>query len=131
MNPNTNLNLTVEAWADIVIDNWLSNLSKLRIGYYFQLEQTLTHEILGASTGKLPTAVQFSFALYGKFVDMGVGKGVKLEDVKSADNRRKPKKWYSKTFYSESLKLSSILGEKYAYLGAIAIVEQVCDTRQI
>ncbi len=86
---NTNINLTVEAWADIVIDNWLDNLAKLRIGYYFQLEQTLTHEILGAGSGRLPTAVQFSFPLYGKFVDMGVGRGVKLEDVKSADNNRK------------------------------------------
>ncbi len=124
---NTNINLTVEAWADIVIDNWLDNLAKLRIGYYFQLEQTLTHEILGSGTGRLPTAVQFSFPLYGKFVDMGVGRGVKLEDVKSSDNNRRPKKWYSRTFYSESLKLASILGEKYAQLGAIAIVEHICD----
>ncbi len=131
MTQNRNLTLTVEAWADIVIDNWLNNLAKLKIGYYFQLQQTLSHEVLGASAGRLPNAVQFSFELYGKFVDMGVGKGVKLEDVKSGAHDRKPKKWYSKTFYSESLKLSAILGEKYAYLGAITIVEQLCDSRRL
>ncbi len=126
---NTNLTLTLEAWADIVIDNWLNNIAKLRIGYYFQLEQTLAHEIQGGGAGQLPTAVQFSFPLYGKFVDMGVGRGVKLEDVKSGYNNRKPKKWYSRTFYSETMKLGEILGEKYARLGTIAIVEQLCDTR--
>ncbi len=60
---NTNLTLTLEAWADIVIDNWLNNIAKLRIGYYFQLEQTLAHEIQGGGGGQLPTAVQFSFPL--------------------------------------------------------------------
>ncbi len=126
---NTNLNLTLEAWADIVLDNWLDNISKLRIGYHFELEQTLAYEIQGAGSERLPTAVQFSFPLYGKFVDMGVCRGVKLEDVKSGDNQRNPKKWYSKTFYSESLKLGVILAEKYGRLGTIAIIEHICDSR--
>ncbi len=96
-NPNTNLQLTVEAWADIVIDNWLDNLTKLRIGYYFQLESNLHYNIFSGSHN-LPSAVEFSFPLYGRFVDMGVGRGVKLEDVKGPENSRRPKKWYSKTF---------------------------------
>jgi hypothetical protein len=123
-NPNTNLQLTVEAWADIVIDNWLDNLAKLRIGYYFQLESNLHYNIFSGGHN-LPSAVEFSFPLYGRFVDMGVGRGVKLEDVKSTDNSRRPKKWYSKTFYSETLKLSQILSQKYARMGTLAIKEQI------
>jgi len=53
--------------------------------------------------------IDFAFKYYGKFVDMGVGKGVedrsgqgesdsrKLEG-KMLGNRRRPKKWYSRTF---------------------------------
>ncbi len=123
-NPNTNLNLTIEAWSDIVIDNWLDNISKLRIGYFFQLESTLHYNIF-SSGHNLPSVVEFSFPLYGKFVDMGVGRGVKLEDVKSSDNNRRPKKWYSKTFYSQTLKLSQILSQKYARMGTLAIIEQI------
>ncbi len=50
---------------------------------------------------------------------MGVGRGVKIGDVKESvisrklsgkmlGNRRRPKKWYSKTFHAEVMKLSEI-----------------------
>ena len=135
MADNTNLNITVDAWADIVIENWLDRIAKLKIGYYFQLENELAVAVQ-SNPGGLPTKVEFSFPYYGKFVDMGVGKGVKLEDVKSGakdyragegGHRRRPKKWYSKVFYSEVQKLTRILAEKYGRLGALAIVENVDD----
>lgn len=123
-NPNTNLTLTLEAFADIVIDNWLDNITKLRIGHTFNLQNSLSYEILHGAD-RLPSAIVFSLPLYGKFVDMGVGKGVRLEDVKSSENQRRPRKWYSKTFYSQSLKLSNILARKYGRIGTLAIVEQI------
>ncbi len=123
-NPNTNLTLTLEAFADIVIDNWLDNITKLRIGHTFNLQNSLSYEILHGAD-RLPSAIVFSLPLYGKFVDMGVSKGVRLEDVKSSENQRRPRKWYSKTFYSQSLKLSNILARKYGRIGTLAIVEQI------
>lgn len=135
MAENTNLNITVDAWADIVIDNWLDRITKLNIGYYFNLENEIEVSVM-QNPGGLPSRVEFTFPYYGKFVDMGVGKGVKLEDVKSggADyrageggHRRRPKKWYSKTFYAEVQKLTRILAEKYGKLGALTIVENIDD----
>ena len=137
MAKNTNLNLTVEAWADIVLNNWLDKITKLKIGYHFNLENELAMSIQG-NPGGLPSVVQFTFPYYGKMVDMGVGKGVKLEDVRSGaieyssgegGHRRRPKKWYSKVLYSEVQKLSRILAEKYGMLGALAIVESIDDNR--
>jgi hypothetical protein len=132
---NTDLRLTVQAWTDIVIDNWLDRLAKLNIGYYFQLEDSLNFEIIG--NGALPAEVRLMFNYYGKFVDMGVGKGVKLEDVKSnrmefsagleGASRRRPKKWYSKVFYSEVMKLGDILARKYGRMGMLSIVENLDD----
>jgi hypothetical protein len=134
-NRNTDLNLTAEAWAEIVIDNWLDKISKLNIGYSFQLERNFIHEIARGPNG-VPTLISFSFPYYGKFVDMGVGKGVRLEDVKSGasdyragegGHRRRPKKWYSPVFYAEVQKLTRILAEKYALMGSLAIVENIDD----
>ncbi len=134
MTENTDLNITVDAWADIVIDNWLDRISKLGIGYSSVLEQGIDVQV--SKSSNLPSKVEFTFPYYGKFVDMGVGKGVKLEDVKSGGSdyragvgghRRKPKGWYSKVFYSEVAKLTGILAEKYGKLGALTIVENVDD----
>jgi short-subunit dehydrogenase len=55
---------------------------------------------------------------------MGVGRGVKIGDVKESatsrrlsgkmlGNRRRPKKWYSKTFHAEVMKLSEIFAKEY------------------
>ncbi len=123
---NTNISITVQAWSDIVLENWLDNMHKLRIGYTFELENSIIYGIEHGSD-KLPSAIEFSFMYYGKFVDMGVGNGVKLEDVKSGFHTRQPKKWYSKTFYGQTLKLSLILAQKYARIAAINLVEIISD----
>ncbi len=132
---NTNLTLTVEAWAEITIDNWLDKIDKMGIGYTFSLESDIRSEVI-SSASYMPSQVSFNFPFYGKFVDMGVGRGVRLEDVtfgrqdhnaRQGGHRRRPKPWYSKTFYAEVMKLSKILASKNARLGALIIVETICD----
>jgi hypothetical protein len=124
---NTNPRLTVEAWADIVTDNWLDKIDKLKIGYSFQLGDSIGYELIGNSGG-LPERVEFSFKYYGKFVDMGVGRGVTLDMVRDrSDHTRRPKKWYSKQMYAQIFKLRDILGKKYGSIGAITIIENFDD----
>ena len=133
MAENTNLRLTVEAWADILTEHWLDRMHKLKIGSSFELENSIRYSILG---GEVPTEVRMMFNYYGKFVDMGVGAGVPLgagqmarQDyaVGEGGSRRRPKKWYSKTFFAEVKRLAEILGEKYARLGTLTIVENYDD----
>ncbi len=133
MTENTNIRLTAEAWADITIERWLDKQVKLQVGWTGALKD-IGYEIHG--THDTVSQIGFSYEYYGKFVDMGVGKGVKLEDVKSSQqewrqgvggSRRRAKKWYSRTFYSEVKALTEILAQKYPLRAAITIVENLDD----
>lgn len=137
MAENTNILLTVQAWADILEDIWLDKIDKLDIRYSNMLEYSFIHEVMTNASGD-PSRVEFAFNYYGKFVDMGVGKGVKLSDVKELSterrlegrgtgNRRHPKKWYGRTFYAEIKRLTELLAQKYARKGSITIIENLED----
>ncbi len=121
MAKNENLDETLEAWADIVLRLWEERIKRLKIGDTNQLLQSLNQHVYRESGGD-PDRVDFTFEYYGKFVDMGVRKGVSL-----ASGRTNPKPWYSKTFYSQVKRLGDILQEKYAQRAAIAIVENLDD----
>jgi hypothetical protein len=127
MADNTDLRLTVDAWADIVTDNFFDKIEKLKIGYSWQLEDSIGYELI-SNAGGLPERVEFAFNYYGKFVDMGVGKGVEIGAVKDrSDHGRRPKKWYSKTMYAQIMKLRDILQKKYGRIAAITIIENIDD----
>jgi hypothetical protein len=136
MESNTPVLETVIAWADIVEKIWLDKITKLGISSTYMLEESFRHEVL--SNAGNPTQVSFAFRFYGRFVDMGVGKGVPLSEVKeqaisrrlegkNAFNSRRPKPWYGKTFHAERLKLAEILAKKYARKAALTIVENMDD----
>lgn len=136
MTENLNINETARAWAEIVLERWEQKIETLRIGYSLQLEDSFLLDLM--SSGPHVSQIAFSFKYYGKFVDMGVGKGVSLGEVKGniterrlvgreTGNRRRAKKWYSPVFYTEVAKLKHILAEKYARSGVLAIVENIDD----
>lgn len=123
MAENTNISLTVEAWADITIKTWLDKIDKLNINRTFQLYNSFVHHIVSSAGGDI-SRIEFAFDYYGKFIEMGVGKGVSIDDV-GVSSTRKRKPWYSRTLYIELIKLSEILAEKYAHKGVLAIVEGI------
>jgi hypothetical protein len=140
MAENTDIKLTLEAWAEIVLDRWMDKIDRLGIGYSLQLEDSFRMEVINNAGGDV-ARIEFAFKYYGKFVDMGVGKGTKLDQVKELKtdrrlegrqhgNYRQAKPWYGKTFYAERMKLMEILSAKYARKGALAIVENVDDNAE-
>lgn len=137
MAENTDIKLTVEAWAEIVMERCLDKIDRLGIGYSMQLADSFQMEVISNAGGDV-ARIEFAFKYYGKFVDMGVGKYTKLDQVKELKtdrrmegkqrgNYRRPKAWYGKTFYAERMKLLEILSAKYARKGALIIVENVDD----
>lgn len=126
MAENTNIELTVQAWADIVIQIWLDKIEKLKINYSYQLADSFVNHVVSHANGNV-ARIEFAFNYYGKFVDMGVGRGTTLDDVRAGNTNRKPKPWYSRTFYGEVRKLSQLLAEKYARKGALIVVENIDD----
>lgn len=126
MSDNTNIVETYQAWADIVIDNWEQKVHALGISYSYDLVESFKNEVISEANGDA-ARIEFTFNYYGKFVDMGVGRGVSLEEASQTWHRRKKKPWYSKVFFSEIKKLTDIVAEKYARKGAMMIVENMAD----
>lgn len=121
---NLELDETVNAWAKIVLDIWEDKIMHFGAHNTFSLINSLYVHVQTAANGN-PELVQFFFNFYGKFVDMGVGGGVPIDQV--SYSKRKSKPWYSKVFYSQVLILNRILAEKYAHKGSLSIVENVND----
>ena len=126
-----------QAWAKITIIKWKKKLASNRIGNTGTLLRSFKYNVLASAGGNV-LKITLLFEYYGRFVDMGVGKGVKIGDVKESaasrklsgkmlGNRRRPKKWYSKTFHAEVMKLSEIFAKEYGYKGVVAITENLSD----
>jgi hypothetical protein len=126
-----------QAWAKITIIKWKKKLAINKVGNSGALLQSFQYNVLASAQGNV-LKITLLFEYYGRFVDMGVGRGVKIGDVKESatsrrlsgkmlGNRRRPKKWYSKTFHAEVMKLSEIFAKEYGHRGVIAITENVSD----
>jgi hypothetical protein len=139
MAENINIALTVEAWADIVIKNWQRRITELKIGQTGQLYDSFRSEVI-SNSGDFPERVEFAFNYYGRFVDMGVGRGMPIgtiqqlggEFFKKRNERgqllthnRRAKKWYSSVMYSQAIKLSSIMQAKYGIISSAIIKENI------
>ncbi|TSA24000.1 MAG: hypothetical protein D4R67_12590 [Bacteroidetes bacterium] len=126
-----------DAWAKITIRRWRKKIRTLKIGETNSLYDSFVRDVIGSANGDL-IKIDFAFKYYGKFVDMGVGKGTKISGVKESKtsrrlegrmlgNRRRAKKWYSKTFHAETMRLREILVEHYAEMGSLTIIENIDD----
>lgn len=128
-----------KAWADITIKIWRQKLVKQGSLRTNHLWQSFIRQVVEQSNGDI-AKINFAFKYYGKFVDMGVGRGTKIGDVrdnsssrkiigKMLGNRRKPKKWYSKTLAHEVMRLTEIMGKSYAD-GTGAIIKEGLEQNQ-
>jgi hypothetical protein len=126
-----------DAWAKITIKRWQKKIQGLSIGETGELTRSFLYDVVASAQGDV-LKIDFAFKYYGKFVDMGVGKGVKVGQVKENQdsrklegkmlgNRRRPKKWYSKTFAAEAMKLGEILAKEFGRRGAVVISENIND----
>lgn len=129
-----------QAWAQITVKRWKRNLSRMNIGQMSsgELLRSFQYKVLAGAGGDV-LKIEFAFKYYGKFVDMGVGRGTSLGDhPQSRTGRRfspsfsgmirKPKKWYSKSFYAETQRLLEIMKEEYGHKGQLLITEHLSDS---
>lgn len=137
INGRINLKGTLIAFQKYAIADWQRELDKklyrkktpksgrtraLRTQWGSTLIQTVT----GVST------LRFTFPLYGRFVDMGVGKGTSFVDQQYARTRfgrrigdappRKAVRWYAKKKGYNQHRLSEIMVKRYG-LGMVNFVE--------
>jgi hypothetical protein len=125
---------TIDKWAEFTVKRWQENLVKMRVDNTGALMNSFLVNIVEQSGGSVEK-INFKFMFYGRFIDMGVGKGVKVGGVvelrtqrregNKSVNKRKPKKWYSKSLAFNVTRLSEIMAEKYGKAAGLAIKEQV------
>jgi hypothetical protein len=124
--------LTVEAWADIVIKEWHKKVEKYGIGTSKnstgRAVQSFVHHIISNSGGD-PSRIQFAFDYYLMFVDWGVGKGVKIPDLTAMQagnmTRRKQKPWFTEVFYLQVRILAQELAKTNSENFAALIVKKL------
>ena len=122
MSDNQNISLTVDAWAKIVIERWELQMARAGVRGTGKLLNSFMYTVHTQANGN-PELIQFAFNYYGKFVDMGVGRGVTLESV--GESNRKAKPWYSKVFWGQFERLKELLISKYALKSQISIITEI------
>jgi hypothetical protein len=112
-------------WLDITISRFIDNMRKLRIQDTGTLMASFQKQVVGSAEGRLQ--LRLSYALYGKFVDMGVGRGMAAGVRKGDDgydrvrrNRgqlrrhtRKPRDWYGREISYQTKRLSELMLDLY------------------
>lgn len=116
MQTNTTTTQTVEAWADIVVKEWLKKARALNIHQGFLMQSFMSH-IISNSNGD-PGKVRFAFEWYGNMVNWGVGKGVSVSNkdvmISSGATKRREKPFISDVFYKQLNVLRHLLEQKNA-----------------
>lgn len=102
-----------QRWADIVIERWIRKIQSLHIISTGELLKSLEAHVALDAKGD-PEKITFLYLYYGKFPDMGVGRGVKLGET----GKRTVKPWYSSTFLKEINTLGRLMAERYGYNAA-------------
>ncbi|WP_201979398.1 hypothetical protein [Hymenobacter rubidus] len=136
MNANlTPRQLAVE-WLDITVERFVANLRRLKIEHTGALLASFRKEVIGAAEGD-QLRLRLSYALYGKFVDMGVGRGHGAGIRKGDDGydrlrnsrgklrrlQRKARPWYSKEVAHQTKRLSELMLELYGQVLVAKTVE--------
>ena len=117
---------TLSEWAEKVITIWEERMSQLGVNNASAHAGSFVHHIISQSNGDV-ARIEFAFAYFLKFTDMGVGKGVTLQNRDSVVTRRTQKMWFSKTFLLEVRKLANIMAAQYGFQGTLLIKENIDD----
>lgn len=116
----------IQRWADEVIREWDRKAIELGI-HEGHLLNSFANHVVWAAGGRVDR-IEFLFEYYGKFVDMGVGKGVSMEDrdaLVALGIRRRPKPWFSSVFYRRVKYLKHLMAESTAQQTVNVVVRNV------
>ncbi|GAB3961277.1 hypothetical protein GCM10028805_60280 [Spirosoma harenae] len=146
LNQRINLKGLVEAWSRITVERFQKRIdekvynrrrsarkrSLVRSG---RLRSDWRRRLyLDRSAGGVK-GLQLSFLLYGRFVDMGVGKGTSYALSKYQGNRkngeprtRKPARWYSKEKTFQVHRLRELMARYYVNISVAALENYLTDS---
>lgn len=133
----------IEAWAANVIVRWEREMRTQDIENPDRLMQSLRKRVINAAGGD-QTKVFFFFALYGKFLDLGVGRGEKYENTKKKHDpifwpgkkypetpgyKYQVKPWFLAILRQRVYSLTSILERKYNEYAEIMLIRNIAPEK--
>lgn len=147
INARINLKATLRAFEKYAVKDWRKDLDKKLYRYGRSaggnklkkprtntLKKEWESSMIGNVTGV--SILRFKFPIYGRFIDMGVGKGTSFEErrtwrskrlgerqvIHDRTSSRRPVRWYSKRKGYNQHRLSEVLVKRYG-LGMVQFVE--------
>lgn len=131
---NDPISLTVEAWAEIVIKEWVKMAAALEISPKNPLTVDRFQKFLSVQADGNVDKITFTFDYYLKFVNWGVGKGVTIENrdtlVLAGITKRIRKPWYDQVFPKQMTILGHLLAERYGQR-TVAMIKTNLEQRKI
>ncbi|UOR06752.1 hypothetical protein MUN82_06535 [Hymenobacter aerilatus] len=123
MEQNNQVQLATQ-WLDITIERFVANIRRLKVVDTGALAGSFQKQVIGAADGDV-LKMRLSYALWGMFQDMGVGRGMGAGVRKGDDgydrirnsrgklkrHTRKARAWYSKEAYAQTKRLSELMLE--------------------
>jgi hypothetical protein len=116
----------MRAFMPVFVERLKRNLATQHIGHEGDLDDSLRFNI---RKGQNMVSANLSFNFYGRFVDMGVGKGTTLMERQTGrplmagraatGNKRRPKPWFSPQYVFEKERLAQIMTESVAELATM------------
>jgi len=105
---NPDISVTIDAWADIVLNIWRNKITDLKLWDTGELYNSLRYELYRNAGGDVEK-IEFAYNYYGNFTDRGT-------------INMKAREWKGgKLFYAQVMRLKEILGEKYANIAVTEI----------
>ena len=123
----SNFTGSVTAWSEITMKVLLQRMDVLGFGAEAEhLRSSLQKGRLQVSDkGNDIYNLAMSFNLYGRFVDMGVGREFRRgNDGRHTESRRKPKEWLSRYWWAQFQRLKEIMGGAKTMKGFMYAVRQ-------
>jgi len=117
---------TLEQWLAYTLDDLRENLRKMRIQDTGHLLASVEGHLVAAAGGDVDK-LTLAYAAYGRFVDMGVGRGMgagvrkassdyaRIRDERGQLHQysRKARPWASKVLGKQTMRLSILLSDYY------------------
>ncbi|MGI4870678.1 MAG: hypothetical protein ACRYFX_05800 [Janthinobacterium lividum] len=143
MNPVLSPRELATQWLDITVERFVANLRRLRVQDTGALLASFRTDVIGAAQGD-QLRLRLSYALYGKFIDMGVGRGMGAGVKKGDDGydrirnsrgqfrrkKRQARPWYSTEMAHQTHRLAELVLDLYGTL-ALAKTQEVASQTSI
>lgn len=118
------INDSIRKWQEFTVKDWKASIAKARIGWSNDLVNSFKSSLKESGNGDIET-IYFNFLFYGKFPDIGVGRGLPLAKRSSKKTKRKRKKWLNKPFYANLNAITNIMAKQYGSIAAANMVHSI------